>query len=95
MVMEISVARESFETFRVFAAVGLGLVIGVYTFSKAPMFKKSDPTKERLNHILDPVRVESYTTEQFQAAIAEASVLIGETAARLMGVNKLEDLQKE
>ena len=79
------VARERFEVFRIVAAIGLGLITASYVFSKSSLFKKVDPTQERIAYLCDSDRVAAYTTEEFQAAAAEACALLKE---------KAEDIQK-
>ena len=78
------VARERFEVFRIVAAIGLGLMTASYVFSKSS-FKKVNPIQERIAYLMEPSRVEAYTTEEFQAAAAEASALLHE---------KIKELQK-
>jgi len=64
---------------------GAGLIFGAI-IKAVKEAQKRDPVYDRVEYLLDPIRVESYTSEQFQDAIAEASVLLTE---------KIKDLQKE
>ena len=75
-------ARERFRTLK-YVLVGV-FVIGVWTtILKKEVWDRESKPQTRLEYLLDPFRVESYTTKQFQEAMAEATILVSEKVAKV------------
>lgn len=70
--------RKQFNTSLTIIFLGIGILSFVKLIEAIQEYRvmTQTATKRRLDYLLDPMRVESYTTEQFKVAMAEAASLL-------------------